>query len=212
MQLSLMKVSVLSGFVGYAWISHRQHRCCIPKIGVIGVRNKLRQQPMYSWPGTDASTGFVGCAQTRPHRQVGRKSRPQVDIHVQLFLPQQFAALHQPIQPQSGLVFTEPKLLTHILIGDEDVVVEEVTDLRPQLRLGVLRRNGGVARFGEAHLLRHLLKQLVVGPETDGTRINILTRYLALPRQRLLVETGREPKPTDARHPEAGTVGQLTHH
>ena len=44
------------------WISHRQHRCCIPKIGVIGVRNKLRQQPMYSWPGTDASTGFIGCA------------------------------------------------------------------------------------------------------------------------------------------------------
>jgi hypothetical protein len=26
------------------------------------VRNKLRQQPMYSWPGTDASTGFIGCA------------------------------------------------------------------------------------------------------------------------------------------------------
>ena len=58
---------ISTGFVGCAWISHRQHRCCIPKIGVIGVRNKLRQQPMYSWPGTDASTGFVGCAQTRAH-------------------------------------------------------------------------------------------------------------------------------------------------
>jgi len=61
---------ISTGFIGCAWISHRQHRCCIPKIGVIGVRNKLRQQPMYSWPGTDATTGFVGCALFLAHADV----------------------------------------------------------------------------------------------------------------------------------------------
>ena len=70
--MALMKLGVKVVFISVfsisateywlIWISHRQHRCCIPKIGVIGVRNKLRQQPMYSWPGTDASTGFIGCA------------------------------------------------------------------------------------------------------------------------------------------------------
>ena len=61
------KVAYLHGlYHQLIWISQRQHRCCIPKIGVIGVRNKLRQQTMYCWPGTDASTGFIGCALIMP--------------------------------------------------------------------------------------------------------------------------------------------------